>query len=111
EATWAATAEAVWEEGRASLGRSGVWPLPEVVFRRWREVEIHHADLGLGFDWDDWSSAYQREDLRRQEMAWRASQPMGMGDLPPAALALPPPRRLAWLLGRLPIDGLPVRKF
>jgi maleylpyruvate isomerase len=32
---------------------------------RWREVEIHHADLGRGFGWTDWSPAYVRADLPR----------------------------------------------
>ena len=39
-------------------------------------------------------------------MRWNARRPMGMTGLPPAALALPPPRRLAWLLGRIDVPGL-----
>ena len=84
---------------------------PEAVsdlpFRRWREVEVHHADLGLpGFTWDDWSDGYVRRELSRMEMTWAARRPMGLTALPPAALALAPPRRLAWLLGRLEVEGL-----
>ena len=84
---------------------------PEAVsdlpFRRWREVEVHHADLGLpDFTWDDWSDGYVRRELSRMEMTWAARRPMGLTALPPAALALASPRRLAWLLGRLEVEGL-----
>ena len=69
---------------------------------------MHHADLGLpGFTVDDWSSAYVRRELQRELMRWRSRKPMGFADLPPAALELSPNRRLAWLLGRHPVDGLP----
>ena len=68
---------------------------------------MHHADLGAGFDWDDWSDAYVGRELRNAGMAWRARNPMGMTELPATALALPPTRRLAWLLGRLDVEGLP----
>jgi maleylpyruvate isomerase len=27
---------------------------PEIVFHRWREVETHHVDLGLGYQVSDW---------------------------------------------------------
>jgi hypothetical protein len=40
-------------------------------------------------------------------MTWRATHPMGMTGLPQAALALPPAQRLAWLLGRVEVEGLP----
>jgi maleylpyruvate isomerase len=107
EEEWVGASDEVWATGQGSLGRSGVVPIGDVVFRRWVEVEVHHADLGLGFDWDDWSSGFVREELRRREMKYRASQPMGMGNLPREALASPPAQRLAWLLGRRSIDGLP----
>ena len=29
-------------------------PAPEIVFHRWREVETHHVDLGLGYEVTDW---------------------------------------------------------
>jgi maleylpyruvate isomerase len=107
----AAALEAAWDActdwSRAGRHRGAVEPLSELPFKRWREVEVHHADLGLGFGFDDWTSGYVRRELRRAEMAWRATHPMGLTGLPPAALALPPARRLAWLLGRLPVDGLP----
>jgi hypothetical protein len=33
------------------------------VVRRWREVEFHHADLGLGFTYADFSPAYVEREL------------------------------------------------
>jgi len=89
----------------------GEQSIDEVPFRRWREVEIHHADLGLpGFDFQDMSPRYVTEELSRRTMEWGSRQPMGMTSLPPEALALPPPIRVAWLMGRLTPPGLePVR--
>ena len=41
------------------------------------------------------------------EMRWNARRPMGMTGLPAeAARQLPPHDRLAWLLGRVEIEGL-----
>jgi maleylpyruvate isomerase len=42
------------------LGRSlmGVEQPAEILpFTRWREVEVHHVDLGLGYSWADWPEA------------------------------------------------------
>lgn len=78
----------------------------QVPFLRQREVEVHHADLGLGYTFADMPARYVRQELRMMEMLWRAGRPMGMTQLPDAALALPPPTRLAWMLGRTEIDGL-----
>ena len=78
----------------------------DLVFRRWRETEIHHADLGLGYEFSDWPADFVRIDLARMSAQWASRKPMGLTDLPAAALALAPPDRLAWLWGRLDIDGL-----
>jgi maleylpyruvate isomerase len=67
---------------------------------------VHHADLGAGFGPDDWPAAYVRKELARQVMRWRGTHAMGLTELPAAALALPPARRLAWLLGRAAVPGL-----
>jgi maleylpyruvate isomerase len=85
---------------------AGERPLSMVPFLRLREVEVHHADLGLGYDFADMPARYLRKELRMMEMLWRARKPMGMTPLPGAALALPPSTRLAWLMGRTRIDGL-----
>jgi maleylpyruvate isomerase len=78
----------------------------ELPFMRAREVEVHHVDLDVGYEFDDLPADYVRLELRRMEMLWRARRPMGMTALPAAALAARPPERLAWLLGRAEIEGL-----
>ena len=107
EQTWASTTPTAWDgSGRGTFG--DLLPCIDLPFRRWREVEVHHADLGLpAFTVDDWSGGYVRRELQRELMTWRSRKPMGFADLPPAALALSPNRRLAWLLGRQQVDGLP----
>jgi maleylpyruvate isomerase len=107
EAAWTGLSREAWATGRARLASGAEITLPDVVFRRWREVEVHHADLGLGFTFDDWSSGYVRKELARQVMAWRSRRAMGLTELPAEALALRPSLRLAWLLGRLEVPGLP----
>lgn len=97
---------AVWAVVGRSVGSDE--PVQQLPWKRWRELEVHHADLGLPvFTFEHWSSEYVRRELRLAEMAWRASHSMGMTPLPQLALRLPPPRRLAWLLGRLDVEGLP----
>ena len=94
-----------WDgEGLTMLGRI---PIGEVPWRRWREVEVHHADLGLAFGPADWSREYVRLELDRLGMVWASRRPMGMTQLPEAALAAAPHERLSWLLGRSSIEGLP----
>lgn len=85
----------------------GSRPTSMVPFLRLREVSIHHTDLGLGVDMGDLPARYVRTELRLMEMLWRANKPMGLTPLPGAALALPPSTRLAWLMGRVEVDGLP----
>jgi maleylpyruvate isomerase len=106
EQAWAVMTPDAWRIIGESLGGTEV--MAELPFLRWREVEVHHADLGLpGFTFEDWSPDYVRRDLRRAVMAWSARRPMGLTDLPPAATALSPTHRLAWLMGRLEVPGLP----
>ena len=102
EAAWDSTPDDVWATGQGrSLGRGDIG-LDEWVFSRWRETEVHHSDLGIGFTWARWSAPYVDEELRRATEGYRAQQ----GELPDAAMALLPAERLAWLLGRHWPDGL-----
>lgn len=78
----------------------------QVPLLRQREVEVHRVDLGLGYEFADMPADYVRRDLRVMGMVWTARKPMGMTPLPDAALALDPPTRLAWMMGRVDIDGL-----
>jgi len=84
----------------------GVRPKASVPLIRQREVEVHRADLLLGYGFADMPSDYVRRDLRVMGMLWTARQPMGMTALPEAALALDPATRLSWMMGRIEIDGL-----
>jgi maleylpyruvate isomerase len=105
EAAWAATTAEGWALTGTCMGRPE--RVADLPYRRWREVEVHHADLGLaGFGIADWSADYVRRELRLATMAVQSRLPMGSLGLPRAALARPEHERLAWLMGRLSIDGL-----
>jgi maleylpyruvate isomerase len=93
-------------DGRSREGPDREIPVSDLPFLRWREVEVHRVDLGLGYEPADWPAEYVRKDLRLMEMRWNARRPMGMTGLPPQALAAPPHERLAWLLGRTSIADL-----
>jgi maleylpyruvate isomerase len=108
EHAWREATPEVW----ASTGETvlGVAPLADTPARRWREVVVHLHDLAPGLgevsDPADWPVDFVRTELRRMTMLWASRRPMGLTELPPAALAAAPAQRLAWLLGRLEIDGL-----
>lgn len=110
EREWAAATDTVWAgHGVGSMGDD--IPCTDLVFRRWREVTVHHGDLGhvdrgLGLALDQWPPTYVREELQRMTTLWAARRPMGLTTLPAAALAVPDTTRLAWLLGRADISGL-----
>lgn len=104
--------EAAWlemtDEGWKGEGLSVFGPVPinDLPLRRWREVVVHHADLGLAYTWHDWPADYVRVELNRRTMEWASRKPMGLTTLPPIALALGERERVAWLLGRTTVDGL-----
>jgi hypothetical protein len=78
----------------------------ELVLMRWRETEIHHADLEIGFTWRDWAPLFVRYDLDRLVMSWRARKPMGLTVLPDEIQQLEPNLRLAWFYGRHRVEGV-----
>lgn len=82
----------VWERPTRGL-KGDVSPASFLAFSRWREVEVHHVDLGLGYEPADWPEALVERWLPDQ----LASLPGRAG---PAAL-------LAWTLGRGPAPDLP----
>jgi maleylpyruvate isomerase len=106
EAAWSQADHDTWR-GSGVNSKGDPIPMGDIVFLRWREVEVHHADLGLGFAPADWSSDYVRYELDRQVMLWRSRRSLGLTTLPARALELDPTTRLAWLLGRVSIEGLP----
>ena len=85
EDAWAAMTPEAWDGHGFARGR--VWPCRGLPFLRWREVEVHHADLGLGYEWPD--------DYLAHEL------PVALDGLPTRLPAIDDRRRLlAWLLGR-----------
>jgi maleylpyruvate isomerase len=104
EAMWDALSTVGWSGRGKTI--SGPVSMSDLPFIRWREVAVHHADLGIGYSWADWDTDYVRLELARSTMLWASRKPMGMTELPPQALAVTPNQRVAWLLGRTEIDGL-----
>ncbi|MFJ2112808.1 MULTISPECIES: maleylpyruvate isomerase family mycothiol-dependent enzyme [unclassified Streptomyces] len=63
--------------------RNGVTDVAaRVPFRRWIEVELHHADLGLGYGPEDFP-----EEFTAREIGFLAERFAGNPDIPPLALA------------------------
>jgi maleylpyruvate isomerase len=96
DASWPAGGAPAWEGHGLTL--AGALPVAEMPFRRWREVEVHRADLGLAFTWADWSDAY----VGRELPVARARSAERTPDGQPVTLAPEDDHRavLAWLLGR-----------
>ncbi|MDX6326817.1 MAG: maleylpyruvate isomerase [Nocardioidaceae bacterium] len=46
------------------------WPVSQVSQMRWTEVEVHHADLGIGYTADDWPADFVAGlmERRRREL-------------------------------------------
>jgi maleylpyruvate isomerase len=125
QAVWAAISEDTWQTGEGRM-RSGMWPVATLPFLRWREVEVHHVDLGLGYTFSDWPDSYVDAELPRvladlprrlppgtglalratdTGEAWTVSVPEGLvGEVEVVG-----ERRwlLAWLIGRIPHPTLP----
>jgi maleylpyruvate isomerase len=89
EALWESTPDEVWARGFARTTRGELVACADLPFRRWREVEVHHADLGLDVAPGSWSAPFVDTEL-----------PRTLAGLP-ARLSLDDRRALlAWLMGR-----------
>ena len=73
EAVWQKMTPAAWRGH--GLARGSTWPCRWLPFHRWREVELHHVDLDLGYTPDDWPD----EDLSREH-------PFSLATLPDRAI-------------------------
>jgi maleylpyruvate isomerase len=104
EETWAATPENVRGTGQGRVV-SGLWPLAELPFRRWREVEIHHVDLDLGYGIEAWPDAYVDAELALALPGLDARLPAGATV---DVASLDRRRLLAWIVGQSTELALPV---
>jgi maleylpyruvate isomerase len=89
DATWRRVTPEVWATGRGRMGNGELCPCAEMPSRRWREVEIHRVDLGLGPEPADWPDVYVELEL-----------PQALAQLPDRLSPTDRAVLLAWLLGR-----------
>jgi maleylpyruvate isomerase len=93
EAAWEAMTPDAWAGHGLSHGRP--WPCRAMPYFRWREVEVHHVDLGTGYSPEDWPEEYLRRELPRL-----------LATIPDRLTQATERRRfLAWLTGRAPSPG------
>lgn len=91
EETAAALDDDTWDRP-VRAGSGGERPARTLVLARWREVEVHHVDLGLGYRPADWPPALVARVLPEV--------------LPGLAERADPAAVLAWALGRGPAPDL-----
>lgn len=91
DAAFARATPDVWR-GTVRAGDGRLIPATQLLFSRWREVEVHHVDLGLGYGWQQWPDGLVARWL-----------PILLDELPGRAdeRAL-----MAWTLGRAPVPEL-----
>lgn len=117
EAAWGAAGEIAWESG---TGDALIGPIPvaDLVWIRRREVEIHHADLGLAYGFDDWPDDFVDQEfdrlivdlpdrlatgvvVRLHETDTGITWVVPQGGKHPTSVSAGRRRMLAWLFGRL----------
>jgi len=109
EGAWASATPTTWTGfGIKSHAGGGRVSITDLILMRWCETEVHHADLNHGYSFENWDATFVRFELERQLMIWNSRKSMGLTVLPEAAAKLSPNHRLAWLLGRIAVEGLPV---
>ena len=93
EEVWAGLTPEAWAGHGLSQGT--IWPCRELPFHRWREVEVHHVDLGTGYAVEDWPEPYVMAELPRAlaSLADRLTEGEDRR------------RLLAWLMGRADSPG------
>jgi maleylpyruvate isomerase len=71
-----------------------------VPFRRWVEVELHHVDLGIGYELEDLP-----EEFTEREIAFLADRFSGHPDVPPTRIT---DHARAWSTGRAAGGGFDI---
>jgi maleylpyruvate isomerase len=113
-AAWARMDDASWS-GQVGLSAGDV-PARELVWARLREVEVHHTDLGLGYEPHRWAAEFVDRELPRRIEGLTARLPRGTAvrlvrtgsgqtwefGAGPASVTVTGPGHaiLAWALGR-----------
>ena len=93
ESAWATMTPSAWD--RHGLSRGHPWPCRAMPYFRWREVEIHHVDMGTGYEPGRWPEEYVGREL-----------PLLLATVPDRLENGAQRRRvLAWLIGRSPSVG------
>ena len=82
-----------------------VRPANLLPLRRWQEVEVHHADLGLEFSWRDWPDGFVEAYLPHLLAGLNERLPQGTSR--PDLTGVPEREVMAWLFGRHHRPGLP----
>ena len=109
EGAWASATPTTWTGfGIKSHAGGARVAITDLMLMRWCETEVHSSDLNLDYSFENWDATFVRFELDRQLMIWNSRKSMGLTVLPEAAAKLSPNHRLAWLLGRVAVDGLPV---
>jgi maleylpyruvate isomerase len=78
---------------RVQMLDSGPFPASELLTRRLVEVELHHCDLGIGYDAAKWPASFAQADLPepfRSQRQERASYPPQLYQPRPARSAATP---------------------
>src|SRR5439155_16943557 len=88
EEVWSRCSAAGWPNRH--LLADNRWPITASPWRRLREVEVHHVDLGLGYQATGWPDQYLRWELP-QVLEQLPQRMRGPDD---------PSRLLLWLIGR-----------
>jgi maleylpyruvate isomerase len=109
EQAWATAPPTVWQQGRGLEPSGAEVPVAVFPYKRWREVEVHHADLGLGFTFDDWSDQFVAAGLDEQlpALSGRIEGGLAATEIDALRAELGHRRLLAWTFGRWTTEGLP----
>jgi maleylpyruvate isomerase len=101
---------ASYDDPGSAFPGTATWPVRRGAALRWAELEIHHADLGVGYGPHDWPAAFVTHLLERRagelaedgvRLRWRATDPAVDGGSAEGPEVAGPAADLAWwLVGR-----------